>query len=129
MAQPTPSERELEILKILWELGAASVRQVLDRMCPQGELAFNTVQTMLRNMEEKGLAGHRTEGRVFVYYPKHSRETVSSRFLHKVFDGALDELVLTMLEAEDVAPAEIKELERLIGKARRQREKQQRDNP
>ncbi|HEX5272081.1 MAG TPA: BlaI/MecI/CopY family transcriptional regulator [Gemmataceae bacterium] len=121
MAEPSPSERELEILKVLWELGSGSVREVHQRLCPNDELAFNTVQTMLRIMEDKGQVGHRSEGRTFVYFPQHSRERVARRFLDKVFDGSLDELVLTLLQTEDTTPEELKELERLIAQARKDR--------
>ncbi len=123
MAELVPSERELEILKVLWELGAGSVREVHERMCPGGELAFNTIQTMLRIMEDKGLVEHRSEGRIFIYVPKHSRERVSSRFLNKVFDGALDQLVVSMLRAKDVSAGELKDLQKLIAKARRDKQK------
>ena len=121
-AELVPSERELEILKTLWELGSGSVREVHERMCPSGELAFNTVQTLLRIMEDKGLVTHRAEGRTFVYSPTHSRERVTSRFLNKVFDGALDQLVLSVLRAKDASPEELKDLERLIAKARREKQ-------
>lgn len=121
MADLSPSERELEILKVLWELGSGSVRQVHERMCPNDELAFNTVQTLLRIMEEKGLVAHRAEGRTFIYTPCHSRERVASRFLNKVFDGALDQLVLTLLQTSDTSPEELKELERLIARARKEK--------
>lgn len=127
MDESVPSERELEILKVLWELGSASVREVHERMCPGGELAFNTVQTMLRNMEDKGLVEHRAEGRTFIYTPRHSRERVTSRFLHKVFDGAMDQLVLSLLKAEDASPESLKELERLIAKARRDKQERKRE--
>src|SRR5437588_7032881 len=110
----TPSERELDILKVLWELGSGSVRQVHESLCPGGELAFNTVQTLLRIMEEKGLVEHRAEGRTFIYSPRYSRERVAARFLNKVFDGALDQFVLSILRARDADPAELRELERLI---------------
>ena len=122
MAEQAPSERELELLKALWELGEGSVRDVHSRLHPRGEAHFNTVQTLLRIMEEKGLVGHRAEGRTFIYFPKHSREKVTRRFLHKVFDGALDQMVLTMLRAGDASADELKELERLIAKARRQKQ-------
>jgi predicted transcriptional regulator len=122
LADVTPSERELEILKALWEMGSGSVREVHERLCPGGELAFNTIQTLLRIMEEKGLVEHRAEGRTFIYTPKYSREQVSSRFLNKVFDGALDQLVLSMLRAKDASAEELKELERLIAKSRREKE-------
>ena len=121
MAEPSPSERELEILKALWELGSGSVREVHQRLCPNDELAFNTVQTTLRIMEDKGLVAHRSEGRTFIYYPRHSRERVARRFLDKVFDGSLDQLVLTLLQTEDTSPEELKELERLIAQARKEK--------
>ena len=96
-----PSERELDVLKALWELGSGSVREVHERMCPGGELAFNTVQTVLRIMEEKGLVRHRAVGRTFIYEPVYSRDRVASRLLHRVFDGALDQVVLSLLQAKD----------------------------
>jgi predicted transcriptional regulator len=119
MAEQAPSERELDILKTLWELGEGSVREVHEQLHPQGEAHFNTVQTLLRIMEDKGLVGHRAEGRTFIYFAKHSREKVTRRFLHKVFDGAIDQMVLSLLLAEDASAADLKELERLIAKARR----------
>ena len=122
MDEVSPSGCELEILKTLWDLGSGSVRDVHERMCPNGELAFNTVQTVLRIMEEKGLVSHRADTRTFVYYPVHTRERVASRFLKKVFDGALDQLVLSVLRTKDVSPADLKELEKLIAKARREKQ-------
>jgi len=118
-ADITPSERELDILKVLWEIGSGSVREVHERLQPQANLAFNTVQTLLRIMEDKGLVKHRAEGRTFIYSPKHSRERVAARFLDKVFDGALDQFVLTILRAKDAHPDELKELEQFIAKVRR----------
>lgn len=122
MPEPAPSERELDILKVLWDLGEGSVRQVHERLCPHGECAFNTVQTLLRIMEDKGLVTHRTEGRTFIYAACFSKEQASSRFLKRVFDGALDQLVLSMLRAESVSPQELRELEKLIARARRKRQ-------
>lgn len=126
MPEQTPSEREIEILKVLWKLGECSVRQVLDELAPQGELAFNTVQTQLRIMSDKGLVKHRADGRTFLYRPVYSREEASSRFLNKVFDGALGDLVMTLLRSPDVNENELKELERLIAEARKQPRKNKR---
>ena len=122
MTEQAPSERELDILKALWELGEGSVRDVHERLHPNGEAHFNTVQTLLRIMEDKGLVGHRAEGRTFIYFPKHSREKETRRFLHKVFDGALDQMVLSMLQAEDTSAQELRDLERLIARARREKQ-------
>ena len=122
MPDLVPSERELELLKILWQLGPASVREVHEQMCQTADLAFNTVQTLLRIMDEKGLVGHRRRGRTFIYYPKFNRQRVSSQFLHKVFDGSLDQLVVSMLGAKDASADELRELEKLIAEARRKKE-------
>jgi BlaI family transcriptional regulator, penicillinase repressor len=121
MADVAPSERELDVLKVLWESGEAKVRDVHEALCKESECAFTTVQTLLRIMADKGLVKQRTKGRALYYSPAHTREQVSSRFLRRVFDGALDQLVLNMLEAENVSLEEMRELEQLIAKTRRQK--------
>ena len=122
MADTTPSEREMDVLKVLWELGEARVRDVHRAMCPNAECAFTTIQTLLRIMADKGLVNQRKEARTLFYAAKYSPERASSRFLHKVFDGALDKLVLSMLQAEDVSTDEMRELERMIGRARKRKQ-------
>lgn len=122
MVESNPSGRELEILKILWDLGPASVRQVYERMCPEGELAFNTVQTLLRIMDDKGLVRHRRQGRKLVYTPCHSREREATRLLDRLFDGALDRLVLSLISARDTSSSELRDLEKLIADARKQKQ-------
>ena len=122
MADASPSERELDVLKVLWDLGEAKVRDVHEAMCRQGECAFTTVQTLLRIMADKGLVRHRSVGRALLYSPVYTRQQMSSRFLKRVFDGALDKLVLNMLQAEKLSPDEMRELERLIARARREKQ-------
>lgn len=120
--ESAPSQREVEILKVLWELGVASVREVHEKMCPSGELAFNTVQTLLRIMDDKGLVSHRRRGRTFIYKPRFSRQQLTSQFLQTAFDGALDQVVLSLIETRDTSPDELRELEKLIADARRKKE-------
>lgn len=117
---PTPTARELEVLKILWELGAATVRQVYERMRQEEDLAQNTVQTFLRGMQEKGLVSHRLKGRAFVYKPLYSRERSLAKFLDSVFDGAADQLVVSLLRAKKLSKQEMDAIEQLISDARRQ---------
>ncbi|WP_337174936.1 BlaI/MecI/CopY family transcriptional regulator [Paludisphaera sp.] len=121
VSEAEPSPRELDVLKALWELGSGSVREVHRTMCPGGELAFNTVQTVLRIMETKGLVRHRAEGRTFVYEPTHGRDWVASRLLERVFDGALDQAVLSLLKAKDASERELRELEEIIAAARKRK--------
>lgn len=116
-----PTDREIEILKVLWDLGEGSVRDVHAKLLDESGLHFNTIQTQLRIMDDKQLVSHRLEGRTFIYKPLCTREQVSSRFLHKVFDGALDQLMLSMLSAEKLGAAELTELEQLIAEARKQK--------
>jgi len=121
LAENDPSPRELDVLKALWGLGSGSVREVHERMCPEGELAFNTVQTVLRIMEDKGLIRHRLEGRIFIYEPIYSRDRVTARLLHRVFDGALDQAVLSLLQGKDATEEELRGLERMIAEARKRK--------
>ncbi|MBX9787753.1 MAG: BlaI/MecI/CopY family transcriptional regulator [Pirellulales bacterium] len=120
--EATPSPRELDILKVLWDLGEASVRQVHEAMCPAGELAFNTVQTLLRIMDDKGLVSHRQRGRAFLYKPRFSRRKLTAQFLQNAFDGALDQVVLSLIETRDTSPDELRDLEKLIADARRKKQ-------
>jgi BlaI family transcriptional regulator, penicillinase repressor len=122
---PTPTGREMEILKILWDRGSSSVRGVLDDLCESSdeEIAFNTVQTLLRIMETKQLVEHRVEGRTFIYSPRYSREESASRFLDRVFDGAASELVLSLIKAERVDVDELDRLQKMIANAKKARTK------
>ena len=126
MAETMPSARELDVLKALWKLGEARVRDVHEALCPNGECAFTTIQTLLRIMADKGLVSQRAKGRTLYYKAKYTSQRAASRFLHKVFDGSLDQLVLNMLQAEQTSADELRQLERMIGEARRKLEKQER---
>ena len=100
------------------------MREVHEQMCPDGELAFNTVQTLLRIMEDKGLIRHRAEGRTFIYEPIYTRDRVTARLLNRVFDGALDQVVLSLLQAKDSSEDELRSLERMIAAARKRKASQ-----
>jgi predicted transcriptional regulator len=120
-----PTGRELEILKVLWEHGPSSVRTVyrLLARAQEEDLAYNTVQTLLRIMEKKGLVTHHVEGRTFVYTPRYSRDQSAAGFLERVFDGAAGELVQSLLRSEKISAAELERMEAMIAAARRDRPK------
>jgi BlaI family penicillinase repressor len=115
---PDPTERELDILEVLWELGEASVRQVYEALRVELPIVQNTVQAFLRTMEQKGLVTHRTRGRSFLYRPVPQREPTRQRLvsglLERVFDGALDELVQSAFGARPPTSAELAALKQLI---------------
>ena len=117
---PTPTGRELEILKILWERGPSSVKDVHRALAQGGDLAYNTVQTLMRILEErKGLVDHHVEGRTFIYRPRYSRDESTARFLDRVFDGAAAQLVQSLLRMEHIAPEELERMHALVAEARR----------
>lgn len=122
---PTPTPRELEILKILWDRGPSTVRDVYRHLVQtEPDLAFNTVQTFLRIMEDKALVGHEVERRTFIYSGRYTREESASRFLDRVFDGLASQLVQTLLSSERVPPAELERMQTLINAARKKNGKQ-----
>ena len=119
---PTPTERELEILKILWRRNEATVREVHEEMSESAPIVQNTVQAFLRTMEEKGLVTHRLEGRTFIYkpVPQHdeTQRSLLSGLLQRVFDGAVDQLVQSALSLRPPTADEIARLEQLIQEAK-----------
>ena len=123
MAENTPTERELEILKVLWQRGEATVREVYEDMSRHAPIVQNTVQAFLRTMEDKGLVTHRLEGRTFIYrpVPRHedTRQQMVSRVLQRVFDGAIDQLVQSALSLRPPTAEELARLEDLIEQAKR----------
>jgi predicted transcriptional regulator len=119
---PTPTARELEILKILWQEGPSSVRAVHRRLTERTpDLAYNTTQTFLRIMEEKELVGHAVDGRTFIYTPRYSRDENTVRFLDRVFDGAASQLVSSLLRSERVSRGELDKMHAMIAAARKVR--------
>ena len=120
------TDRELEIMKVLWARGQASVREVqedLNRLA--GPVAYSTVQTLLNIMEDKkGLVRHVVEGRTFVYIPKKSSERtigeLTRRFVDRVFDGALDRVMVALLGSKSPTPEELDRLRAMIDEAQQQ---------
>jgi len=126
MSETLPTERELQALKILWQLGEATVRQICDALNARGEnLAYTTVLSLMQVMEQKELVGHTVSGKSYTYFAKVQREstfrTLAKGFLDTVFDGAMDEYLIHALEARKVSADELARLEQMIAQARQSR--------
>jgi BlaI family penicillinase repressor len=126
VAEVDPSERELEALKVIWDRGKATVREIVDAMNRRGSrLAYTTVLSLLQVMEQKGLVGHTASGRMYSYFAKIDRDRTFRRlargFLDRVFDGAMDAYVLHALDARQISADELMRLEALIEQAREKR--------
>jgi predicted transcriptional regulator len=117
-----PTERELQILKILWSKGEGTVREVYEEMSQSLPIVQNTVQAFLRTMEDKGLVRHRVAGRTFIYQPvmqdRATKQKLVSRVLHRVFDGAIDQLVQSVLSLRQPTAEELEKIETLLEEAR-----------
>jgi predicted transcriptional regulator len=123
-----PTDRELEALKILWDRGEATVRDLVDAMNADAksrgddELAYTTVLSLLQVMEQKGLVTHRRVGKAYVYVPRAERQSTIRRmarsFLERVFDGAVDEYLVHALEAKRLSANELDQLEAMLAAAR-----------
>jgi predicted transcriptional regulator len=91
-------ERELEVMEVLWEKSSATVAEVREAL--EDEMAYTTVLTVLRRLEEKGFVGHEEEGRAHRYHPliqrREARESALERLTKKLFQGS-PELLLTHL--------------------------------
>jgi predicted transcriptional regulator len=120
-----PTERELQALKILWQAGEATVRQICEALGERGEsLAYTTVLSLLQVMEQKDLVGHNVAGKSYTYFPKVQRDStfrsLAKGFLDTVFDGAMEEYLLHALEARQLSARELARLEQMIAQARQQ---------
>jgi BlaI family penicillinase repressor len=128
-----PTDRELEALKVLWDRGEATVRDLADAMnagakqSGDDELAYTTVLSLLQVMEQKGLVAHRREGKAYVYVPRVERQStigrMASSFLEKVFDGAVDEYLVHALESKRLSSDELDQLDAMLASARERSKK------
>ena len=122
------TDRELEILKILWSRGKASVREVQEDLNKfAGPVAYSTVQTLLNIMEDKkALVHHVVEGRTFIYIPKKSSDRtireLTLRFLDRVFDGAVDRMLVALLDTKPPSAEEFDRLRAMLDEAQKQAE-------
>jgi predicted transcriptional regulator len=94
----TLTPQELAIMKVVWRLEKATVRDVYETIRPTRQIAYTTVMTMLKILEEKGYLKKTTVDRAHVYRPAKPRQQVVGAmvrdFLDRVFDGASDGLLL-----------------------------------
>lgn len=113
--RPALAKSELEIARIVWQRGRATVRQVCDALPLGRELDFWTVQTYLRRLAAKGYLNARREGRTNIYTPRVRPGKVVGEvvddLLRRLFDGRAWPLVQHLLEDHDLTDDEIEQLQ------------------
>lgn len=114
------TEAELRLMDVVWQKGSATVAEVADALPKQLGLAYNTVLTTMRILEDKGYLRHSKpkEGRAFVYKPVVSREDASRsavrHLLSRFFGNSKEALVLNLLEDDDLSDSERKRIQALL---------------
>ena len=123
MARPAskhPTELELEILKVLWRDGPATVRQVRDALAGFRDLAATSVTTIMNIMVEKRYLGRRKAAASFVYRARVTEKATTRRMLRdlldRAFDGSAAALMVNLVEAADLDPDEIARLKELLAR-------------
>lgn len=116
--RPALSKAEMEVARVLWELGAASVRQVHEAMPVDRAIDFTTVQTYLRRLEQKGYARAKLDGRVRIYTPKVKsrtviRETVND-LIERLFAGEAMPLMRHLIEDRGMSDEDLAQLRSLL---------------
>lgn len=114
----TLTDAELRLMDVLWERGSATVGDVVEALDGGQPLAYSTVLTTLRILEQKGYIDHTKEGRAFVYHPvvergdalRNAVKNLASRF----FNSSPELLVLNIIEQEKIDLEELTRLKRLV---------------
>ena len=116
-----PTERELDILRVLWESSPKSVREVHEGLSGLG-VSFTTVQTMLQVMFDKGLVTRELAGRAHLYRARVAQEEAEREIvgdvLGRVFGGSAGALLARALDVKRASASELAELEKLIEEAK-----------
>ena len=117
----TLTEAELRIMRILWERGESLVSELVAAMPESTPLAYTSVLTTVRILEQKGYVRHRQEGRAFAYRPciaEHDASRSEIRhMLDRFFGNSPERLLLALLGDEDVSPEELQRLKAAIAQA------------
>jgi predicted transcriptional regulator len=117
----TLTEAELRIMRILWDRGESLVSDLVSAMPAHAPLAYTSVLTTVRILEQKGYVEHRQEGRAFLYRPcvaQHDACRSEVRHvLHRFFDNSREQLMLSLLGEGDITAEELHRLKEAIAQA------------
>jgi BlaI family penicillinase repressor len=118
------TQRELDIMGVLWELGEATVTQVRDRVDPN--LAYTSISSMIRTLEMKGYVSHRRgEGKTHIYFPviepEAAGESALGRVLDKIYGGSPIKLLAHLMERRKLSDKELARMRDLLKGSKKRR--------
>ena len=112
------TRQELQIMKVVWERGAATVKEVCDAMSQKKVTAYTTILTLMGILEEKGALVHTRSGRAYVYKPLLSRQQATRNQVHDVltrfFDGDPEKFIENVIENEVKEPQQLGSVKHLL---------------
>ena len=110
------TDREMDVMAILWQMGGATVAEVREQL--SDDLAYTTVLTVLRTLEEKGHVGHTEEGKAHRYHPlvarAHAGESLLRRMTRKLFQGSPELLLTHLVSDRNLSAEELRRMRRLL---------------
>lgn len=116
------TNKEEEIMRVLWDLEKAFVKEVLPELKDQ-KLHYNTVSTIIRNLEEKGYVSHKAYGKTHQYYPVISKEKYRKQFMNmatkRFFDNSFKNVVSYFAKEEKISAEELREILDIIEKEKK----------
>ncbi|WP_010585135.1 BlaI/MecI/CopY family transcriptional regulator [Schlesneria paludicola] len=109
---------QTRIMQVLWERRRATAREITETLNQEEEVAHSTVQTLLRQLEEKGSLTHQVEERTFIYVPLVEQQSVAKsatrELIERIFGGQASGLVSYLLKEEKIPPKELEAIRKLI---------------
>jgi BlaI family penicillinase repressor len=119
-SQPSISDAEWEVMKILWAKSPATAEQVVELLAPKTDWKPKTVMTLLNRLVKKQAAGYEKKGRAFHYFPLVKEadcvRAESRSFLQRVFDGAVTPMLAQFLQEAKLSKTDIEELKQILDK-------------
>ena len=116
----TLTDHELEFMKIVWRRETATVRDVYEELLKRRKIAYTTVMTTMRTLEQKGYLKSSQQDRAFIYKPTRPKSQVINKmvreFVDRVFNGSARPLVVHLLEDRQLSESDLREIARLTGK-------------
>lgn len=116
----TLTEQELEIMKVIWQLETATVRQVYETLLEHRKIAYTTVMTMMNILEQKGYLKKRQDDRAYVYRPSQPQKQVIRsmvrEFVNRVFNGSAEPLLVHLVEDQHLSADDLEEIRKTIRK-------------
>ena len=118
MQAKTLTKQELEIMKIVWGLRNATVRDVYEALLEQRRIAYTTVMTMMKIMERKGYLKKKLRDRAYVYQPARPKDEVIKsmvrEFVNRVFNGSAEPLLIHLVQDRHLSEKDVRAITRMI---------------